>query len=172
MDNRKYIRTNRQINSPEVRLIDEEGTNYGVVSTAKAMEMAQERGLDLVEVSPGAKPPVCKIIDYGKYKYWKKKKEHVAKKHQTVIHLKEVKFRPRIDIHDFQVKMKKIREFLDEGNKVKASVVFRGREMAYQEQGSKILEKISQEVSDVGKVDILPKREGRILTMVLSALKS
>jgi len=168
----KGPRINANISAKEVRLINEKGEQLGVYPTSNALKLAQEAGLDLVEVSPGAKPPVCKIIDYGKYKYWKKKKEHVAKKHQTVIHLKEVKFRPRIDIHDFQVKMKKIREFLDEGNKVKASVVFRGREMAYQEQGSKILEKISQEVSDVGKVDILPKREGRILTMVLSALKS
>jgi translation initiation factor IF-3 len=114
---------------------------------------------------------VCKIIDFGKYKYWKKKKAHEAKKHQTVIHVKEVKFRPRIDIHDYGVKLKRIREFLGEGNKVKATVMFRGREMAYRDQGRELLEKVAKDVVDIGKIDDPPKPEGRIMIMVLSAIK-
>ena len=163
---------NLNIRVKEVRVIDEKGGQLGVFPTSNAIKLAEEAGLDLVEVSPNAKPPVCKIIDYGKYKYWKKKKEHEAKKHQTVIHVKEVKFRPRIDIHDFGVKMRRIREFLEEGNKVKATVMFRGREMAYRDQGVALLKRVSQGVHDIGKVEMEPKREGYVMVMILASAKS
>lgn len=134
--------------------------------------MAEDRGLDLVEISPQAKPPVCKIMDYGKYKYEKTKKLKEAKKHQTVILLKEVKFRPATDEHDFNFKVRNIQRFIEEGNKVKATVVFRGREVAYREKGVEILNRIVDSLGGKGQKEIEPKMEGRQMIMILTPVKT
>ena len=141
----------------------------GVVKTAQAIEQAYEAGLDLVEVSPGAEPPVCKILDYGKYKYEQQKKAAEARKKQKTIDVKEIKIRPGIEAHDYNVKMRNARRFLEEGNKVKVTMRFRGREMAHQDIGRDLLERMKKELSDVGKVDLEPKMEGRQIIMVLSS---
>ena len=142
----------------------------GVVSIAKALEMAAEAGLDLVEVSPGAEPPVCKILDFGKYKYEQQKKAAEARKKQKTVDVKEVKIRPGIEKHDYDVKMRNARKFLTNGDKVKVTMRFRGREMAHQDIGFNLLMKMIEELKDVGKVDLQPKMEGRQVIMVLSAL--
>ena len=141
----------------------------GVVKTAQAIEQAYEAGLDLVEVSPGAEPPVCKILDHGKYKYEQQKKAAEARKKQKTIDVKEIKIRPGIEAHDYNVKMRNARRFLEEGNKVKVTMRFRGREMAHQDIGRDLLERMKKELSDVGKVDLEPKMEGRQIIMVLSS---
>ncbi len=153
---------------PEVRVIDEAGQQLGVLRTDDALKRAQEVGLDLVEVSPTARPPVCKILDYGKYKYIQKKKAHEAKRKQTVIHLKEVKMRPNTDEHDFQFKVRHIKRFLEEGNKAKVSVVFRGREMAYTVRGREVMNRVLNEVKEMAKIEHPPTLEGRMLIMVLA----
>jgi len=140
----------------------------GVKSTPEAIEIAAGFGLDLVEVSPNADPPVCKILDYGKYKYEEQKKRNEAKKKQKVIAIKEIKMRPGIDIHDYEVKMKAARKFLDNGDKVKVTIRFRGREMAHQNLGLKVLIKMRDELEEITKVEQMPKSEGRMMTMVLS----
>lgn len=162
-------RVNEDIDADEVRLIGEDGEMIGVVKTAQAIEQAYEAGLDLVEVSPGAEPPVCKILDYGKYKYEQQKKAAEARKKQKTIDVKEVKIRPGIEAHDYNVKMRNARRFLEEGNKVKVTMRFRGREMAHQDIGRDLLERMKQELSDVSKVDLEPKMEGRQIIMVLSS---
>lgn len=159
------------IRVPEVRLIDFDGKQLGVYVTSKALQLAEDQGLDLVEVSPGAKPPVCKIMDYGKYKYQLTKKLKEAKKHQTVILLKEVKFRPNTDEHDFQFKLRNIQRFIDEGNKVKATVVFRGREMVYRQKGKVILQRIAEAVNEKASPEVDPKMEGRQMMMILAPIK-
>lgn len=159
---------NRYIRVPEVRLIDSDGKQLGVYVTSKALELAQNQGLDLVEVSPDAKPPVCKIMDYGKYKYEQTKKLKEAKKHQVVVILKEVKFRPNTDEHDFNFKLKNINRFLDDGNKVKVTMVFRGREMVYREKGRETLKRIAQEVADKAVPEVEPKMEGRQMFLILA----
>lgn len=159
------------IRVPEVRVIDAEGKQLGVFVTAKAVEMAQGQGLDLVEVSPSAKPPVCKIMDFGKYRYEQTKKKKEAKKHQTVISLKEVKFRPNTDEHDFNFKVRNIHRFLDEGNKVKVTMVFRGREMVYRERGRGVLAKIAEDVGEKAMREVDPKMEGRQMMMILAPAK-
>ena len=143
----------------------------GVLNTREAIEMAEEASLDLIEISPNAVPPVAKISDYGKYKYEAQKKAHEARKHQKVIEVKEIKMRPSIDDNDYGIKMKKVREFLDEGDKVKVTLRFRGREMAHTHLASELLEKIKGEVADVAKVEQMPKLEGRQMIMVMAPLK-
>jgi len=159
---------NRQIRVPEIRLIDQNGDNVGIVSPDSAMQMAEEVGLDLVEISPGAAPPVCKIMDFGKYKYEQQKKAAEAKKKQKIIEIKEVKFRPNIDTHDYDVKMRSVTKFLGDGDKVKVTLRFRGREMAHQELGRELLEKIAGDIEELGKVESMPKMEGRQMIMVVA----
>lgn len=154
----------------QVRVIDEEGKMIGVYLVQDAIRMARERGYDLLEVSPGAEPPVCKIADYGKYMYEKKKKEHDAKKKQTVISIKEVQLRPQTDEHDLEYKFKNVQRFLQEGDKAKISVMFRGREIAYVDHGRKLLARLIDLVKDCGAVESPPKLEGKRLTMVLAPL--
>jgi translation initiation factor IF-3 len=153
---------------PQVRLIDEKGEQVGVVPTFQALQMARERGLDLMEVSPNAQPPVCKICDYGKFKYEKKKKEHEARKKQTVIKVKEVQLRPQTEEHDLQYKFKNIRTFLEEGDKAKISIMFRGREITYVDQGHKIMRDLADMVKDIATIEAYPKLEGKKLIMILA----
>ena len=149
-------------------LIDHEGEKRGVVSTEQALETAVRVGLDLVEVSPNTKPPVCKILDYGKYKYQQQKKKNEAKKKQKVVEIKEIKMRPNIDSHDYEVKSRAIRRFFDEGDKVKVTLRFRGREMAHQERGMELLKKVQADFEEIAKIEQLPKLEGRQMMMVMA----
>jgi|TARA_B100001964_G_scaffold84870_1_gene95788 translation initiation factor IF-3 len=151
-----------------IRVVGADGEMVGVVSVEEAIEMAYEVGLDLVEVSPNADPPVCKILDYGKFKYEKQKKQHEARKKQKTIDVKEIKMRPSIDVHDYEVKMRNARRFLDDGDKVKITIRFRGREMAHQELGMKVLDRVREELDDLTKVEQFPKLEGRMMTMVIA----
>ncbi|SUZ76425.1 uncharacterized protein METZ01_LOCUS29279 [marine metagenome] len=149
-------------------LIDASGEKKGVVPIDKAISIALGEGLDLVEISPKSNPPVCKIIDYGKYKYQNQKRANEAKKKQKNIDVKEIKFRPNIDTHDYQVKMRSVEKFLSEGDKVKITLRFRGREMVHQDRGVSLLEKVREEIDTIGKVELLPKMEGRQMVMVLA----
>ena len=160
------------IRVPEIRLIDHEGDNHGVVRPEDAIRMAEEVGLDLVEISPNANPPVCKIMDFGKFKYESQKKANEAKKKQKVIEVKEVKFRPNIDTHDYEVKMRNVTKFLEGGDKVKVTLRFRGREMAHQEIGRELLHKISGDIEGLGKIESMPKMEGRQMIMVAAPVKT
>jgi translation initiation factor IF-3 len=161
-------RTNEKIRAPEIRLIGAEGENVGVVSPAKALQLANEVGLDLVEISPNANPPVCKIMDYGKYKYEQQKREAEARKKQKTIEVKEIKFRPGTDTHDYDVKMRNVVKFLTEGDKVKITLRFRGREMAHQQLGAELLKRVAEDVAEIGKIDNMPKMEGRQMVMMIS----
>jgi translation initiation factor IF-3 len=161
-------RVNHQINVPNVRLVREDGSMVGVVTTREAISMATDAGLDLVEVSPNAEPPVCKILDLGKFKYEEQKRKNEARKKQKVIEVKEIKLRPGIDIHDYEVKMRSVHRFLEEGDKVKITMRFRGREMAHQELGVKVLDKVRADLDAVAKVESHPKMEGRQMIMVIS----
>ena len=152
-------------------MIDADGKQLGVFICSKAVELAENQGLDLVEISPNAAPPVCKIMDYGKYKYELTKKQKEAKKHQVVVLVKEVKFRPVTDEHDLNFKVRNMERFIEEGHKVKATVVFRGREMSYREGGRKVMETILQMLKDKVIVEVPPKMEGRQMTMILMAAK-
>ncbi|PRY94065.1 translation initiation factor IF-3 [Donghicola tyrosinivorans] len=163
-------RINGAIRAPEIRLIGADGENVGVVHPAKAMDMAVEAGLDLVEISPNAKPPVCKIMDFGKFKYEQQKRESEARKKQKVIEVKEVKFRPNTDTHDYDVKMRNVLKFLEKGDKVKVTLRFRGREMAHQNLGRELLERVAIDVKEIGKVENMPKMEGRQMIMVIGPL--
>jgi translation initiation factor IF-3 len=163
---KQRTRVNRQIRVPEVRLIDEEGNQVGVVRTDKALIQAEEAGLDLVEISPNAKPPVCRIMDFGKYLFEQSKKKAAQKKKQKLIHVKEVKFRPATDVGDYQVKLRKIVGFLDRGDKVKVSLRFRGREMQHRELGLEILNRIKRDLENIA-IEQEPKLEGRQITMVV-----
>ena len=158
---------NEAIESPELRLIGAEGENIGVVSPQKALILADEAGLDLVEISPNATPPVCKIMDFGKYKYEQQKRESEARKKQKVIEVKEIKFRPGTDTHDYDVKMRNVFKFLENGDKVKITLRFRGREMAHQNLGRELLERVAEDVQEMGKVENIPKMEGRQITMMI-----
>jgi len=153
---------------PRVRLIDENGENQGVVSTAEALHMAYMVGMDLVEIAAQADPPVAKIIDFGRFKYEAQKKAAEARKNQKVIEVKEIKMRPGIDTHDYDVKMKAIREFLAEGDKVKVTLRFRGREMAHQDLGVKVLDRVREDTQEIAKVESWPRLEGRQMVMVIS----
>ena len=161
-------RVNEQIEAEKVRVVNADGEMLGVISKQEGIEIAFEAGLDLVEVSPNADPPVCKVLDYGKYKYEAQKKANEARKKQKVIDVKEIKMRPGIDEHDYQVKMRSVRRFLDEGDKVKMTIRFRGREMAHQELGMKVLDRVREDVDELAKVEQFPKSEGRLMTMVIA----
>ena len=161
-------RVNEQIEAEKVRVVNADGEMVGVISKEEGIEIAFEAGLDLVEGSPNADPPVCKVLDYGKYKYEAQKKANEARKKQKVIDVKEIKMRPGIDEHDYQVKMRSVRRFLDEGDKVKMTIRFRGREMAHQELGMKVLDRVREDVDELAKVEQFPKREGRLMTMVIA----
>ncbi len=162
-------RINEDITAAEVRVVGEDGEMKGVMSVAEGVKLAEEAGLDLVEVSPNANPPVCKILDYGKYKYEQQKKASEARKKQKTVDVKEVKIRPGIEEHDYNVKMRNARKFLENGDKVKVTMRFRGREMAHQNIGMDLLKRMIDELADVGKVDLEPKMEGRQIIMVLSS---
>ncbi len=165
---REGPRVNDQIRVPNVMLIDDEGENRGVMLTAEAIEMAAEQGLDLVEVSPNASPPVCKFLDYGKYKFQAQKKAAEARRKQKTVEVKEIKMRPNIDTHDYEVKMRNMRRFFDAGDKVKVTLRFRGREMAHQNLGMKLMQRVKAEVEPIAKVELHPRLEGRQMIMVLS----
>ena len=160
-------RINERIRNPEIRLIGAEGENVGIVTPARAMAMAQEVGLDLVEISPNAEPPVCKIMDFGKYKYEQQKREAEARKKQHIIETKEIKFRPGTDIHDYDVKMRSVLKFLEDGDKVKVTLRFRGREMAHQGLGLELLNRVAADVGEAGKIDSMPRLEGRQMVMMI-----
>lgn len=161
-------RVNREISAPQVRVIDESGAMVGVMAVMEALRMAEDRNLDLIEIAPTAKPPTCKIIDYGKWKYESKKKEKTAKKNQTVITIKEIQVRPRTDQHDLDVKLRHARRFLLDGDKVKVNLRFQGREMAHQDQGISLLNKISAGLADIAIQEAPPKKEGRQMFVLLS----
>lgn len=165
---REGPRVNEQISDATVRLIDETGDNVGVVATRDAMQRAADVGLDLVEVSPNADPPVCKILDFGRFKYEDQKKKAEARKKQKVIDVKEIKMRPNIDQHDYDVKMRSIERFIGEGDKVKVTLRFRGREMAHQELGLKVLDRVRDQMGESIKVEQFPRLEGRQMVMVLA----
>lgn len=160
-------RVNDRIRGGDIRLIGAEGENIGVVSPARALALAEEAGLDLVEISPNAEPPVCKIMDYGKFKYEQQKREAEARKKQHIIEIKEIKFRPGTDTHDYDVKMRSVMKFLSEGDKVKVTLRFRGREMAHQQLGLELLNRVASDVGDAGKVESMPRLEGRQMVMMI-----
>jgi len=164
----KQVNVNEKIRAPEVRVIGLNGEQLGIVPLKKALDLAAEEELDLVEVAPNATPPVCKIMDYGKFKYQQSKRSQEAKKKQTVIQVKEVKVRPKTDEHDLQVKIRHIKRFLAQKDKAKVTIVFRGREIAYTDQGMKILERIEQELRDEVVIEQHPKMEGRNMVMILA----
>ena len=161
-------RINDRIRAPEIRLIGADGENVGVVTPARALQMAEEAGLDLVEISPTAVPPVCKIMDFGKFKYETQKREAEARKKQKIIEIKEIKFRPGTDTHDYDVKMRSVLKFLGEGDKVKVTLRFRGREMAHQELGLELLNRVAADVGEAGKIESMPKLEGRQMVMMVA----
>jgi translation initiation factor IF-3 len=165
---REGPRVNNDIQAASVRLIDQNGGQVGVVAMERALELADESGLDLVEVAPDAEPPVCKLLDFGKYKYEAQKKASEARKKQKTIEIKEVKFRPGIDAADYEVKLRNIRRFLDEGDKVKVTMRFRGREMVHQNLGMNVLARVRDDLGELAKVEQLPKMEGRQMTMVMA----
>lgn len=162
------MRVNRQIRAPKVRLIDKNGQQVGVLGIQEALAMAEADKLDLVEISPNAEPPVCKVIDYGKFRYQQTKKERESKKSQHQVKVKEVKVKPNTDDHDLQVKLRKAREFILEGNKVRLTCMFRGRELAHPEVGKKVLQKMIDELIDISTAEAFPKQIGRILSVTLS----
>jgi translation initiation factor IF-3 len=161
-------RMNEDIRVPEVRLIDQNGQNVGVIATSVAISRAIEAGLDLVEIAPDSKPPVAKILDYGKYKYQEQKKAAEARKRQKVVEIKEIKMRPSIDDHDYDVKMRSMKRFFDEGDKVKVTLRFRGRELSHQELGWQVLQRVKSDTEPVAKVEAEPRMEGRQMVMVLA----
>jgi translation initiation factor IF-3 len=161
-------RYNQFIQAPKVRVIDENGENLGVMFTREAFEQAQEVGLDLVEISPGADPPVAKFLDIGRFKYEAQKKANEQRKKQKTQEIKEIKMRPNIDDHDYDTKMKKVVEFLEEGDKVKLTMRFRGREMAHGQLGMAVLQRASEQVADIAKIEAHPRMEGRQMLMVLA----
>ncbi|MEN6330894.1 MAG: translation initiation factor IF-3 [Smithella sp.] len=167
----KDLRINREIKAANVRVIDAESKQLGVITLEEALANAERVGLDLVEVSPTAEPPVCKIMDYGKYRYRVSKKQHDAKKSQAVIHVKEIRLRPKTEEHDVQVKVKHIKKFLEKQDKVKISILFRGREIAFTEIGRRIMNEIKSELADDCIIDQEPRLEGRNMVMIVSPKK-
>src|SRR5579872_5069744 len=165
---REGPRVNEEIGVQRVRLVNERGDMVGVVPRNEALAMAADAGLDLVEIAPNADPPVCKILDFGKFKYEEQKKKNEAKKKQKIIEVKEVKFRPSIDDHDYDVKMRSMQKFIGEGDKVKVTMRFRGRELAHQELGMNVLMRVKDDLDPVAKVEQFPRMEGRQMTMVVS----
>ncbi len=168
---RENYRVNEQIDARDVRLVDENGQMVGIVPLREALERAREAGLDLVEVAPQATPPVCKILDYGKFKYEQQKKAAAARKKQRQVELKEIKMRPNIDENDYQVKMRKVKEFLEEGDKVKITMRFRGREVTHPEIAMQVMNRVREDVAELGKVEQMPRLEGRQMVMVLAPLR-
>jgi translation initiation factor IF-3 len=164
----KRVLINERIRSQEVRVINKEGTQLGILPLKEALRIAAEEDLDLVEVAPQSRPPVCKIMDYGKFKYEQSKKAHEAKKSQTIIQVKEVKMRPKTEEHDFQYKLRHIKRFLDNGNKAKVCVIFRGREFNHKEMGRSILDRVAEEVKDIAIIEQAPKLEGRNMAMIIA----
>lgn len=167
----KAQRINREITAPEVRLVAEDGEQLGIVSVTDALRAAEERDVDLVEIAPLANPPVCKLMDYGKFRYREQKKAHEAKLKQKQIQIKEIKFRPRTDEGDYKIKLNKLVEFLEEGDKAKVTLRFRGREMAHQEFGKRVLERVKADLEEIGVVEQFPKMEGRQMVMVIAPKK-
>ena len=163
-------RSNNRISSPEVQVIGSDGENLGVISTNEAISMARNQGLDLIEIAPNAKPPVCKIMDMGKYKYDAQKKANKAKKKQKKIELKEIKLRPVTEVHDYSFKIKNAQKFLSKGDKVKFTVMFKGREMQHTNLGHKLMERIINDINTLGKVEVQPKFEGRQIIMIVQPL--
>ena len=161
-------RTNQDIRVPRVLLIDQNGEKQGEMPISAALEAAEEVGLDLVEIVPNANPPVCKILDYGKFRFQEQKKKNEARKRQKVVELKEIKLRPNIDTHDYEVKAKAMRRFFEEGDKVKVTLRFRGREMAHPELGMKLLNKVQADFDEIAKVEYAPRMEGRQMIMILA----
>jgi translation initiation factor IF-3 len=161
-------RMNEAIRVQQVRLIDQNGQNVGVVATADALQRAGEAGLDLVEISPDANPPVAKILDFGKYKYQEQKKAAEARKRQKIVEIKEIKMRPSIDDHDYDVKMRSIKRFFEDGDKVKVTLRFRGRELSHQELGWQVLQRVKADTEQIAKVESEPRMEGRQMVMVLA----
>jgi translation initiation factor IF-3 len=164
----REARVNEQIRISPIRLIGPDGEQIGIIPTKEALDRAREAGLDLVEVSPNSRPPVCRILDYGKYKYNQAKKAASSKKRQHMVSIKGMRFRPKIEEHDYQFKMKHVREFLEQGNKVKCFVLFRGREKAHTEFGREILDRLAQDLKEIATIENLPKMEGHSMTMLLS----
>jgi translation initiation factor IF-3 len=164
------VRRNAQIRSREVRVIGADGEQLGVLSRLEAIDIAREQGYDLVEVASTADPPVCRIMDYGKYKYEQQKKKQDAKKRQTVVHIKEIKLRPKTDEHDFETKLKHIRRFLEGGDRVKVTIFFRGREIVHKERGVAVIDRVIEETKDLARVDQEPRPEGRTLQMLLAPI--
>ena len=167
----KGPRVNERITAPTVRVIDEEGQQVGILPVEEARDIAQERGYDLVEISPGATPPVCRVMDYGKYKYEDKKRKAEARRKQVTVEVKEIKLRPKTEDHDLNVKMRKARQFLEDGNKVKITVRFRGREIIYAESETLRILELAKDVEDVSSIEVPPKREGRQVVMILTPEK-
>ena len=165
---KKEVRINERIRTPQVRVVDESGQMLGVMNTRDALDTARGKGFDLVMVSPNATPPVCRIMDYGKYKYEQSKKARRAKKKQHVVHVKEVKMRPGIEQHDYEFKMNHARRFLENHDKVKFSLIFRGREVTHLDIGRRVMERVAEDLSEIANVEVLPKREGNALIMIVS----
>ncbi|WP_459830058.1 translation initiation factor IF-3 [Hydrogenophilus islandicus] len=171
MAQEKEVRVNDEIDAPQVRLIGPDGQQIGIVSLREAFAAADEAGLDLVEIAPTANPPVCRIMDYGKFKYQEQKKAQEARAKQKQIQVKEIKIRPGTDENDYQIKLRNLRRFLMDGDKAKVTLRFRGREMAHQELGLRQLERIQQDLADIGVVEQMPKLEGRQMVMVIAPAK-
>lgn len=171
-EGRHEVRVNRRIRAREVRVIDPEGKQLGIMLLDDALNTAVDMDLDLVEVATKSDPPVCRIMDYGKFKYEQSKKSQESRKKQTVIHLKEIKLRPKTDEHDFQFKVRHMERFLKEGNKVKVSMIFRGREIMHPDIGERILKRVVDQTRECGVVEQAPKREGRIMNMILAPIHS
>ena len=162
---------NERIRVREIRVIDDTGAQIGIMAPPQALALAREKGLDLVEISPTANPPVCRIMDYGKFQYLEQKRQRQAKKHQKVIEVKEIKFRPKVDEHDYQFKKKHIERFLEDGDKVKATIFFRGREMAHPEIGRRILERLIEDLAEVATPETMPRQEGNQMHTILAQKK-
>lgn len=165
---RKFIRVNERIRASEIRVIGPEGEQLGVMTPAKGLEVAIENGLDLVEVAAGVQPPVCRVMDFSKYKYDQEKKEREAKKHQKAVHLKEIRFKPNIEEHDYQTKLQHLLEFLKKGDKAKVVLIFRGREMAHKELGRRIIDRVIADTTQTGIVEKEPASEGRMIITVIA----
>ena len=163
-------RSNNRISSPEVQVIGSDGNNLGILNTNEAITMAKEQGLDLIEISPNAKPPVCKIIDMGKFKYDAQKKANVAKKKQKIVALKEIKMRPVTETHDYEFKVKNAKKFIEKGDKVKFTIRFKGRELQHSHLGKELMDKIKVDMQDIGKVELHPKFDGKQMIMVIQPL--
>ena len=163
-------RSNNRISSPEVQVIGSDGNNLGILNTNEAISMAKEQGLDLIEISPNAKPPVCKIIDMGKFKYDAQKKANVAKKKQKIVALKEIKMRPVTETHDYEFKVKNAKKFIEKGDKVKFTIRFKGRELQHSHLGKELMDKIKVDMQDIGKVELHPKFDGKQMIMVIQPL--